>query len=115
MIEPFGENGYFHNFTYGAGEYKMPSSLTVEYPNGQVDSMFMWNDFNIYKYSGFGKVSGEVVFAGFGVSAPQKGWDDYADIDVMGKIVLVTRGLPAIDTIDWNKEGSSGFKSNTSY
>jgi len=115
LAEPFGNDGYFHNFTYGAGEYKMPSSLVVEYQDGTVDSAFMWEDFNIYKYSGFGNVIGKVVFAGYGVSAPEKGWDEYADIDVMGKIVLVTRGLPAIDTIDWNKEGSSGFKSNIAY
>lgn len=30
-----------------------------------------------------------VVFAGFGISAPELGYDDYAGIDVKGKIVLI--------------------------
>jgi hypothetical protein len=31
----------------------------------------------------------EVVFAGFGISAPELGYDDYAGVDVRGKAVLV--------------------------
>ncbi len=34
-------------------------------------------------------VSGDVIFAGFGITAPELGYDDYAGIDVHGKIVLV--------------------------
>ena len=30
----------------------------------------------------------EYVFCGFGISAPEYGWDDYAGIDVRGKIVI---------------------------
>ena len=30
----------------------------------------------------------EYVFCGFGIHAPEYGWDDYADIDVTGKIVI---------------------------
>ena len=30
----------------------------------------------------------EYVFVGFGIHAPEYGWDDYADIDVKGKIVI---------------------------
>lgn len=31
----------------------------------------------------------ELVFVGFGIVAPEYGWDDYADIDVKGKTVVV--------------------------
>jgi hypothetical protein len=34
-------------------------------------------------------VSGLVVFAGYGISAPELGYDDYAGIDVKGKVVLI--------------------------
>lgn len=48
----------------------------------------------------FGKatsdVSAPVVFVGFGVSAPELGYDDYKDIDVRGKIVACFNGAPAI-------------------
>ena len=35
-----------------------------------------------------------VIFVGFGVSAPALGYDDYADIDVEGKVVLYLNGAP---------------------
>jgi hypothetical protein len=34
-------------------------------------------------------VSGDVVFAGYGISAPELGYDDYAGIDANGKVVLI--------------------------
>ena len=34
-------------------------------------------------------VSGQVVFGGYGISAPELGYDDYAGIDVTGKVVLI--------------------------
>ena len=37
----------------------------------------------------------EVVFVGFGVSAPDLGYDDYADADVDGKVVMFLNGAPA--------------------
>ncbi len=40
------------------------------------------------------EVTGELVFVGHGVSAPNRGHDDYADIDVEGKIVVVMGGVP---------------------
>lgn len=39
-------------------------------------------------------VKGELVFVGYGVSAPQHNHDDYAALDVKGKIVVVASGLP---------------------
>jgi len=44
--------------------------------------------------SASGKVSGEIVYVGFGISAPELGYDDYKDIDVKGKILLMETGLP---------------------
>src|ERR1035438_2970847 len=34
-------------------------------------------------------VSGQVVFGGYGISAPELAYDDYAGIDVKGKVVLI--------------------------
>ncbi|HXY31209.1 MAG TPA: M20/M25/M40 family metallo-hydrolase [Gemmatimonadaceae bacterium] len=39
-------------------------------------------------------ITAPVVFAGFGVSAPDLGYDDYAGLDVKGKIVLVFEHEP---------------------
>lgn len=37
---------------------------------------------------------GELVFVGFGIVAPHENWDDYAGIDVRGKVVLALVGEP---------------------
>jgi len=42
-----------------------------------------------------GSAQGQVVFVGTGVSSPSQKHDDYAGLDVNGKIVLMTGGIPA--------------------
>lgn len=37
----------------------------------------------------------DVVFAGYGITAPQYGWDDYKDVEVRGKLLLVLSGEPS--------------------
>jgi Zn-dependent M28 family amino/carboxypeptidase len=38
----------------------------------------------------------EIVFVGYGVVAPEYGWDDYKNVDVKGKTVLIMVGDPPI-------------------
>jgi len=44
--------------------------------------------------SATGTVRGAAVFVGHGVSAPAVGWDDYAGIDLAGKIAVILDGVP---------------------
>jgi hypothetical protein len=46
-------------------------------------------DYKPIRFSENGKAEGEVFFAGYGITAPDKDYDDYAGIDVKGKIVIV--------------------------
>ena len=39
----------------------------------------------------------EVVFAGYGIAAPEYGWDDYEGTDVTGKVVLLMNNDPEDD------------------
>ena len=39
--------------------------------------------------SGDGKLTAEVVYAGFGITAPELNYDDYAGVNVKGKIVVI--------------------------
>lgn len=41
-----------------------------------------------------GRAEGKLVFAGYGITASEHGYDDYAGIDAKGKIVLVLRHEP---------------------
>jgi aminopeptidase YwaD len=47
-----------------------------------------------FGFSDDGAVEAEVVFAGYGITAPDLGYDDYAGLDVKGKIVLVAQDFP---------------------
>lgn len=41
------------------------------------------------------EVTAPLVFVGFGVTAPERDYDDYGDVDVKGKIVVLLTGAPA--------------------
>ena len=41
-----------------------------------------------------GEISAKVVFAGYGISAPELKYDDFAGIDVKGKMVVILNGVP---------------------
>jgi len=45
----------------------------------------------------------ELVFVGYGINAPERGWNDYAGIDVSGKTVLILVNDP-----DWQATGLDG-------
>ncbi len=53
-----------------------------------------FTDFLPLFYSDSGEKTGQVVFAGWGISAPELGYDDYAGIDPQGSFVLCFRGTP---------------------
>jgi Zn-dependent M28 family amino/carboxypeptidase len=53
----------------------------------------------------------DVVFVGYGVVAPEYGWDDYKDVDVRGKTLLMLIGDPPIpDSKDPSKLDEKMFK-----
>ncbi|MEY2494394.1 MAG: hypothetical protein QOJ45_886 [Verrucomicrobiota bacterium] len=53
----------------------------------------------------------DVVFVGYGVVAPEYGWDDYKDVDVRGKTILMLINDPAIpDPADPTKLDMKMFK-----
>ena len=45
-------------------------------------------------FSDDGKVEGELVWAGYGITAPELGYDDFAGLDVKGKVVVVAQDFP---------------------
>ncbi|WP_374420363.1 M28 family metallopeptidase [Novosphingobium arvoryzae] len=46
----------------------------------------------------------ELVFVGYGINAPELGWNDYAGIDMKGKIAVILVNDP-----DWAQEGEDGL------
>ena len=53
----------------------------------------------------------EVVFVGYGVVAPEYGWDDYKGLDVRGKtLVMLVNDPPVVDPADPSKLDPKFFK-----
>ncbi|MFN0205114.1 MAG: M28 family peptidase [Planctomycetota bacterium] len=59
------------------------------------------------------RFEGQVVFVGYGIVAPEQKWNDYADVDVRGKVVLILANEPGRN--DPNKNDLFGGKALTYY
>jgi hypothetical protein len=98
-LEPAGDNGTWFQW------FDIP--YTLVYPdcgvslhlasgkNGAVLKNYQYvSEYMPGSTSGNGEVTSEVVYAGFGITAPELGYDDYAGIDVKGKIILIEPEAP---------------------
>lgn len=89
---PGGENGTFYqglDVDVGA-KVNQPSALQLEHDS----SLVLNKDWTPLGLSHSGSIDGEIVFAGYGITAKDYDYDDYSGIDVRGKIALVLRYEP---------------------
>lgn len=66
-------------------------------PDGTVRPLAVGTDIILRSATNDGRAAvqnASLVFAGYGIHAPERNWDDYGDIDVRGKIVIVMSGEP---------------------
>lgn len=90
------DGSYFQYFDVPIRE-KVDSSetwLKITAAGSEAVSLKAGEDFQPQQAGGPGAANGEIVFAGYGISAPDLGYDDYAGTDVKGKIVLIVRREP---------------------
>lgn len=109
-VEPGNGDSYFQEVPMVSISTKAAPSMLVNMQQGQfslrgLDEYVVWTD----------KTDAEVmldrtelVFAGYGVVAPEYGWNDYKGLDVKGKVVLVLVNDPGFASGD-----SSLFKGKT--
>ncbi|MFH1175925.1 MAG: M20/M25/M40 family metallo-hydrolase, partial [Acidobacteriota bacterium] len=97
-LAPSGESaGFFQGFSFISAVCPGPGNrLRLELPAGPREAS-MEGDFQPLAFSASGEAEGEVVFAGFGIRAKELAYDDYAGLDVKGKVVLVLRFSPEGD------------------
>ena len=62
--------------------------------DGHMTSLSPQSDFVPFNFSTAGKLTGPVVFAGYGITASDLHYDDYAGLDVRDKIVMILRDEP---------------------
>jgi len=97
-IKPYGDDGtYFQNFDipYTLVFKGCEVFLHVPYKKSTINKYYRYEDeFMPGSTSGSGEITSEVVYIGYGVTAPELEYDDYNGIDVKGKIVLMEREVP---------------------
>ena len=94
-LQPAGVNGYAQPFSVITGaRLKSDNHLAVESAGSKRD-LNINQDFVPFSFSSSGQVAGPVVFAGYGATADEFHYDDYAGLDVKDKIVVVLRYEPS--------------------
>lgn len=93
-VEPAGEGGtWFQELQVPvAVEAKAGTAVVIGGSGGEAVPRA---EFEPASFSASGKAEGEVVAAGYGITAPDLGVDDYQGIDARGKIVVVRRFTPS--------------------
>src|SRR5437764_7844385 len=98
-----GTNGdflqYFDVTSTKPDAAKTSLSYTV---NGQTSS-YKYGDFFSFGETPDADIQGPIVFVGYGISSPAQKHDDYAGLDVKGKIILLANGAP--EGVDESKLG----------
>jgi hypothetical protein len=94
-LKPAGSNSYFQPFTVITGATLRSHNRFSVQDEGQKHELKLNQDFVSFSFSSSGSVSAPVVFAGYGASADEFGYDDYGGTDVKDKIVVVLRYEPA--------------------
>lgn len=91
-----GKDGSFRNpFTINVDNKVVKDSVQLVLTHGDTKlELAMGKDFQPLAAGGSGTVEAPLVFVGYGISAPKLKYDDYADIDVAGKIVVLIRREP---------------------
>lgn len=94
-LKPGGPDGtYFQEFIIERRpELGDDTILRAETDSGEIDAELQ-AEFVPFGFSAQGDFEGDLVFAGYGITNPDKSYDDYAGIDVKNRVVLMLRREP---------------------
>jgi hypothetical protein len=98
-LQPAGKNGFFQPFDVITGRRLRSGNRLQEAPHSEDVSVEhrkykLLEEFIPLSFSANGSVDAPLVFAGYGITAPEFSYDEYQGLDTKGKVVLVLRGEP---------------------
>ena len=94
-LEPgAGGHSYLQPYTVTTGARMGSNNRLAVRAGGSEHGLKLGEDYVPVNFSSAGSASGPLVFAGYGASASEFGYDDYTHLDVKDKIVLVLRYEP---------------------
>ena len=98
-IKPAGDNGTYEQHFPNPYTLVLPGerlSLRIPVANNEfIERPYVFDDeYFPGSTSDSGTVTAEVVYVGYGITAPELGYDEYQGLDVKGKLVLVEPEVP---------------------
>jgi hypothetical protein len=102
----FGEDGWEQPMKMVGITTKLPEEWRFRDSVGEEVSLDLWDEF--VGTAGVQKPvatidDAELIFVGYGIDAPEEGWDDFKDVDLEGRVLLLLNDDP-----DWDPELFAG-------
>ena len=93
-LKPAFASGYLQAFSFVSRvELGLHNMLRVKAAKSE-QNYKVTEDFMPLAFSSSEAATGEIIFVGYGISAPELQYDDYAGLDVKDKLVMILRGSP---------------------
>ena len=97
-LKPAGDNGTYLQWINFVGMKAIPerTSFVLVPASGPAIDLKFADDYTVQnqKLTPSVDLDAPIVFVGYGVTAPEFGWNDYAGVDVKGKVILCIVGDP---------------------
>lgn len=95
-VQPAGKDGYYQPVKFISRTIVESESSAALIRNGKVEPLTLGDDaiFNT-RIDLAPEVEAPLVFVGYGLTVPEKNYDDLAGLDVKGKVVVILSGSPA--------------------
>ncbi len=117
-VKPFGDNGsYFQSFEVVSRVIDTLSTIKIINNSGEEIFSSQYLDGFFRAARGFNNydIQCKAVFAGYGISAEEIGYDDYKNVDVNGKFVVVLSGTPQGELHEFFQSRQNKRYSETNY
>ncbi len=101
---------YFQNISFCSKNLDVDKSFLKISIGDNSKSFNLKTDFTPFEMTANAAVESSIVFAGYGITATEYNYDDYKDIDVKGKIVLVMKHEPGEKDAKSPFDGASDTK-----
>lgn len=95
-LKPAGSSGYFQPIAFEVREIVEDRSKVALLRNGKTEPVTLGEDANIsLRGEPVHDIEAAAVFVGYGLTVPEKNYDDFAGQDLQGKIAVYLTGGPA--------------------
>lgn len=94
-LQPVQENTYFQPFNLVSSKLDKRNRLKIRYTNSSLSvNGVLKKDYFPSPLSAKGSVTAPLIFAGYGITAPEDNYDDYRELSASKKIAVIIRHEP---------------------